>query len=191
MEYDWYNQSWKRMGSKSKREDDQSKLTRDMHNFYHGGGNGFKAYGGNNHGIEDKGRNMEKELGNFLKDLLISLSLNLSLTCYEVSLVELELFLESSLSHVSIIGAFCFISFRDGLFVDVANVSKFLYCYAFLEDSLLHCGSMFDPSCYDFGVMNNASVESIVVGFGLDGALFDILHVRKVCSECWLCVLFP
>ncbi|KAI5659254.1 hypothetical protein M9H77_28047 [Catharanthus roseus] len=54
---------------------------------------------------------MEKELGNFLK--------------------------VSYLSHVSILEAFCVIS---------------------------------------FGVMNNASIESVVVGFGLDGALFDILH---------------
>ncbi|KAI5649993.1 hypothetical protein M9H77_35998 [Catharanthus roseus] len=37
------------MGAKSKQEDYQSKLTRDMHIFYHGGGNGFNAYGGNNH----------------------------------------------------------------------------------------------------------------------------------------------
>ncbi|KAI5672792.1 hypothetical protein M9H77_13156 [Catharanthus roseus] len=29
-------------------------------------------------------------------------------------------------------------------------------------------GSMFDPFCHDLGVMNNASIESIVVGFGLD-----------------------
>ncbi|KAI5667011.1 hypothetical protein M9H77_16864 [Catharanthus roseus] len=75
-------------------------------------------------GIEDKGRNMEKELGAILKDLPISLSLYPSLICYEVSLVGLELFLES----------------------------------IFLT------------------IMNNASIESIVVCFGLDGALFDILH---------------
>ncbi|KAI5681295.1 hypothetical protein M9H77_02522 [Catharanthus roseus] len=45
-----------------------------------------------------------------------------------------------------------------------------------LPESLLHSGSMLDLSYYDFGVMNNASIESIVVGFGLDDALFDILH---------------
>ncbi|KAI5675997.1 hypothetical protein M9H77_06947 [Catharanthus roseus] len=50
-------------------------------------------------GIEEKGRNVEKELDNFLKDLPISLSLNPSLICYEVSLVGLEFFLESYLSH--------------------------------------------------------------------------------------------
>ncbi|KAI5672287.1 hypothetical protein M9H77_12651 [Catharanthus roseus] len=42
---------------------------------------------------------MEKELGNFRKDLPISLSLISSLMCYEVSLVGLELFFESYLSH--------------------------------------------------------------------------------------------
>ncbi|KAI5663385.1 hypothetical protein M9H77_22708 [Catharanthus roseus] len=42
--------------------------------------------------------------------------------------------------------------------------------------SLLHSSPMFDPSYYDIGVMNNASIKSVVVGFGLDGALFHILH---------------
>ncbi|KAI5664038.1 hypothetical protein M9H77_23361 [Catharanthus roseus] len=136
-----------------------------MHNFHCGGSNGVSSYGENKHGhgnfiskgYDDYGKFtpkrhngvgnfssyvMEKELGNFLKDLPISLSLNPSIMCYEVSLVELELPLESYLSH----------------------------------DSLLHNGSMFDLSLHDFGVMNNASIESIVVGFGLDAALFYILH---------------
>ncbi|KAI5682102.1 hypothetical protein M9H77_03330 [Catharanthus roseus] len=118
----------------------------------------------------------KKELGNFLKDLPISLSLNPFLMCYVVSLVELELFLDSCLSHVSIIGAFCVIYFCGVLFLVVPYVSKCLSSYAFLEDSLLHSGSMFDPSCYDFRVMDNASIEFIVVDFEVDGALFDILH---------------
>ncbi|KAI5681274.1 hypothetical protein M9H77_02501 [Catharanthus roseus] len=46
MEYCWSNPSWKRIEVKSKQEDYQSKITRDMHNFYHGGGNRFNAYGG-------------------------------------------------------------------------------------------------------------------------------------------------
>ncbi|KAI5683019.1 hypothetical protein M9H77_04247 [Catharanthus roseus] len=50
-------------------------------------------------GVEDNGRNMEKELGNFLEDLPINPSLNPSLMWHEVSFVELELFLESYLSH--------------------------------------------------------------------------------------------
>ncbi|KAI5667460.1 hypothetical protein M9H77_17313 [Catharanthus roseus] len=37
------------MGAKSKQENYQSKLTRDMHNFYHASGYGFNAYGGKNH----------------------------------------------------------------------------------------------------------------------------------------------
>ncbi|KAI5666852.1 hypothetical protein M9H77_16705 [Catharanthus roseus] len=53
MVYNWSNSSWKRIEVKSKQEDYQSKLTRDMHNFYHGFGNGFNAYGGNNHGIRN------------------------------------------------------------------------------------------------------------------------------------------
>ncbi|KAI5668307.1 hypothetical protein M9H77_18160 [Catharanthus roseus] len=85
-------------------------------------------------GIEDKGRNMEKELSNFLKDLPISLSLYPSLTCYEVSLVELELFLESYLSHVSIYGDFCAISFGGGLFLVISYPSTCLSSHVFLED---------------------------------------------------------
>ncbi|KAI5666856.1 hypothetical protein M9H77_16709 [Catharanthus roseus] len=113
MKYNWSSPSWKKIEVKSKQEDYQSKLTRDMHNFYHGCGNGFNAYGGNNHGIrnltsrrhvgvgnfssyancillimimgvmsivlmivvkkiEDKGKDIEKELGANLKELLIS-----------------------------------------------------------------------------------------------------------------------
>ncbi|KAI5664020.1 hypothetical protein M9H77_23343 [Catharanthus roseus] len=58
----------------------------------------------------------------------------------------------------------------------VPYVSKCLSSHAFLEDSLLHNGSMFDLSCYDFRVMDNAFNESMVVGFGLYVALFYILH---------------
>ncbi|KAI5658054.1 hypothetical protein M9H77_26847 [Catharanthus roseus] len=50
-------------------------------------------------GIEDKGRNMEKELGAILEELPISLSLNPSLMCYKVSFMQLKLFLESYLSY--------------------------------------------------------------------------------------------
>ncbi|KAI5664539.1 hypothetical protein M9H77_23862 [Catharanthus roseus] len=99
-----------------------------------------------------------------------------SLMCYEVSLVGLELLLESYLSHVSIYGDLCAIYFGSGLFLVVPYVSKCLSSYAFLEDSLLHSSSMFDPSCYDFRVKNNAFIESIIVGFRFDGALFYILH---------------
>ncbi|KAI5676256.1 hypothetical protein M9H77_07206 [Catharanthus roseus] len=49
--------------------------------------------------IEDKGRSIEKELGATLEGLTISLSLNPSLMCYEVSFEKLKLFLESYLSH--------------------------------------------------------------------------------------------
>ncbi|KAI5664508.1 hypothetical protein M9H77_23831 [Catharanthus roseus] len=115
--------------------------------------------------LEDKGRNMEKELGTILEELLIILSLIPSLMCYEYYL-----------SHASIYGDLCAISFSGGLFLVVSYASTCLSSHAFLEGSLLHSGSMFDPSSHDFKGMNNASNESIVVGFGLDGALFDILH---------------
>ncbi|KAI5676018.1 hypothetical protein M9H77_06968 [Catharanthus roseus] len=90
--------------------------------------------------------------------------------------MKLELFLQSYLSQVSIYGDLCAISFGGGLFLVVPYVSKCLSSHAFLEDSLLHSGSILGLSCHDFGVLNNASIESIVIGFGLDGALFDIQH---------------
>ncbi|KAI5652566.1 hypothetical protein M9H77_29753 [Catharanthus roseus] len=49
MEYTWSNSSWKRKEGMRKQEDYQSKLARNMLNFYHGGDNGVNAYGINNH----------------------------------------------------------------------------------------------------------------------------------------------
>ncbi|KAI5681184.1 hypothetical protein M9H77_02411 [Catharanthus roseus] len=102
---------------------------------------------------------------------------------YEVPLVELEFLLESYLSHVSIYGDLCAISFAGGFFLVVTYASTCLSSHAFLEDSLLHSGSMFHPFGHDFGVMNKATIESIVFGFGLDGTLFDILHVNPLAFE--------
>ncbi|KAI5668326.1 hypothetical protein M9H77_18179 [Catharanthus roseus] len=188
MEFDWSNPSCKRMEAKSKQEDYQSKLAIDMHNFHHGRGNGFNAHGGNGHGngnftpkryngvgIEYNGKIIEKELGAILEELPINLSLQPSLMCYEISLVEIELFSESYFSHVSVYGNLCAISY-GGLFLFVPYASIYLSSHAFIEDSLLHSGSMLDPSYHDFRVLNNSSIESIVVGFELDGALFDILQ---------------
>ncbi|KAI5667855.1 hypothetical protein M9H77_17708 [Catharanthus roseus] len=50
MEYNWSNPSWKMMEAKSKQEDYQSKLARDMYNFHHGSSNGFNGYSGSNNG---------------------------------------------------------------------------------------------------------------------------------------------
>ncbi|KAI5676004.1 hypothetical protein M9H77_06954 [Catharanthus roseus] len=65
MEYNFSNLSWKRMRAKRKQEDYQSKLARDMHNFYHSGGNGFNAYGGNNHGNGNFTSKRHNRVGNF------------------------------------------------------------------------------------------------------------------------------
>ncbi|KAI5667895.1 hypothetical protein M9H77_17748 [Catharanthus roseus] len=94
------------MEAKSKQENYQSKLARDMNNFHHGGGNGVNAYGGNNHGngsFTSKRHNgvdnfsssaksyghillmmiMGKELGNYLEHLPIRPFLNPSLSFHE------------------------------------------------------------------------------------------------------------
>ncbi|KAI5677510.1 hypothetical protein M9H77_08460 [Catharanthus roseus] len=194
MEYNWSNQSCKRIEAKRKQADYQSELARDMHNFNHGGDNGFNAYGENNHGnqnftlgrhfrvgVEDNEKNLEKELGNYLKDLAINLSLSPSLICSEVSLVELELFLESCLFHVSIYGDLCAIYFCDGLFLVVPCVSKCLSSHTSFEESLLNSGAKFDPSCNDFGLLNNASfVDPNIVGFELEYASFDVIQDKSI-----------
>ncbi|KAI5657900.1 hypothetical protein M9H77_26693 [Catharanthus roseus] len=41
------------------------------------------------------------------------------------------------------------------------------------DGKLAYNGSMFDHSCHDFGVMNNVSIESTVVGFGLDAKIIE------------------
>ncbi|KAI5652478.1 hypothetical protein M9H77_29665 [Catharanthus roseus] len=53
------------MEAKSKQEDYQSKLVRNMHNFHHGGDNGFNAYGGNNHRNENFISKRHNGVGNF------------------------------------------------------------------------------------------------------------------------------
>ncbi|KAI5683033.1 hypothetical protein M9H77_04261 [Catharanthus roseus] len=129
-------------------------------------------------GVEDKGRSMGKEFGTILKELAMSLSLIPSLMCYEVSFMQLKFFLESYLSHLSIYGDICTISLGGGFFLVVPYMSKCLSSHTFLEDSVLHNGSMVDPSCHDFKVISNASIEYIVVGFGLDDALLNILRYK-------------
>ncbi|KAI5670711.1 hypothetical protein M9H77_11075 [Catharanthus roseus] len=93
-----------------------------------------------------------------------------------VSLVELELFLECHLFHVSIIGDLFAISFGGDLFLILSYASTCHSSNAFREDPLLHSSSMFDRFSHDFGFMNNTSIKLIVVGFGLVAALFDIQH---------------
>ncbi|KAI5653322.1 hypothetical protein M9H77_30509 [Catharanthus roseus] len=100
--------------------------------------------------IEDKGRNMEKELGAIFKELPINLSLNPSLMCYEVSFVHLKLFLESYLSHVSIIEDTCTISFGVGLFLVGGEPSCF-------GCELVHDDSFFDAKASGFLEFNCAS----------------------------------
>ncbi|KAI5663354.1 hypothetical protein M9H77_22677 [Catharanthus roseus] len=195
------------MGPKSKREDYQSKLSRDMHNFHHDGGNRFNAYGGNKHGngnftprrqvgvgIEDKERNMEKELGTTLEESPISVSLIPSLMCYEVSFVELEFFLESYLSHVSIYEDLYAISFGGDLFLVVPYVSKCLSSLVSLEDPLMRSGVKFDPSCYGFRMLDNASfADPNIVSCELECALFYVLldkSMGKYVKQCYYVLPF-
>ncbi|KAI5669021.1 hypothetical protein M9H77_18874 [Catharanthus roseus] len=57
------------------------------------------------------GRSMEKDLGPILEDLSMTLSLNPSSLCYEVSLEELKSLLDSYNFQVCLVGDMCMISF--------------------------------------------------------------------------------
>ncbi|KAI5654066.1 hypothetical protein M9H77_31253 [Catharanthus roseus] len=99
--------------------------------------------------------------------------------CHEDSLISP--FLNSSfLYHEVIIGDTCSISFGGDLFLVVPNVYKCLSYHASLEDPLLNSGSMLNPPCHDYGLINNASIDSIVISLKLECALLDILHSKCI-----------
>ncbi|KAI5672271.1 hypothetical protein M9H77_12635 [Catharanthus roseus] len=156
------------MEAKSKQEDYQFKLARGIHNFHHGDGNGVNAYGGSNHGHGNFISKRHNGVDNFSS--YVKCNGHTSYDDYG------EVVLKSYLSHVSIYGDLCAISFGVVSFLFSLMLLHACLLLLVLEDSLLYSGSMSDPCCHDFGVMNNTSIESIVVGVGLDGALFDILH---------------
>ncbi|KAI5673135.1 hypothetical protein M9H77_13499 [Catharanthus roseus] len=127
--------------------------------------------------VEDKGRSMEKELGTNLEDLPISPALNSSLMWHEVSFVELELFLESYLSLVSIIGDSCAISFGDGLFLVVPSTSKFVSSYNSLKNKLVINDVSGEPACFDCDLVHDDSFFDATAGGSLE---FDCASFNKL-----------
>ncbi|KAI5652873.1 hypothetical protein M9H77_30060 [Catharanthus roseus] len=107
---------------------------------------------GRNHikNSEDQEEIVEKELFQCHEDSSINPSLNPFLLSHEVSYEELKWFRASYVTHVSIIGDACSISFGGGLFLVVPYVSKYLSSHTSFEESLMHSGVKFDPSCYYF-----------------------------------------
>ncbi|KAI5658117.1 hypothetical protein M9H77_26910 [Catharanthus roseus] len=94
-------------------------------------------------GVED-GRSMGKELGPILEDLSMSLSLNPSSLCYEVSLEELKSLLDSYNFQVILIGYMCIIAFEGNLFllglsITICHSSNFS-----LEDLLMSSSVVLD-----------------------------------------------
>ncbi|KAI5662031.1 hypothetical protein M9H77_21354 [Catharanthus roseus] len=120
---------------------------------------------------------MEKKLETILEDLSISLSLNPCLSFYEVSFVELKSLLVSYTLHVGILGDICVISFDGNVFLLMPCMTIRLSSHTSLEDSLMHSGAKFDPSCCGFGMLDYTSfVDPNTVDFKLNYALFDILN---------------
>ncbi|KAI5658083.1 hypothetical protein M9H77_26876 [Catharanthus roseus] len=122
-------------------------------------------------GIEDDERRMEEELGTILEDLSISPSLNPSLSFYKVSFEEFKSLLVSYTIHVDVLGDICDISLDGNVFLLEPSILRCLSPHVNLEDLLMGSGAKFDPYCYGFRMLDHN-----IVGFGLDCALFDILH---------------
>ncbi|KAI5657124.1 hypothetical protein M9H77_25917 [Catharanthus roseus] len=64
MEYHWSNSLWQRIEAMRKQENYQSKLAKDMYNYYHGL-NEVNAYDGNNHGHGNFNSRGHDSYGNF------------------------------------------------------------------------------------------------------------------------------
>ncbi|KAI5664023.1 hypothetical protein M9H77_23346 [Catharanthus roseus] len=146
-------------------------------------------------GVEDKETSKEEELESILKDLSISLSLNPSLSFHEVSFEELESLLVSYTFHVSIFVDICVISLDENDFPLMPCMTKCLSSHISLKDPLMSSCTKFDPSCYNFGVLDDTSpADPNIVGFELDYAFLNILHDEcfgKVYRGCWLYNSFP
>ncbi|KAI5657878.1 hypothetical protein M9H77_26671 [Catharanthus roseus] len=115
-------------------------------------------------GIEDR-RSMEKEIDPILEDISISLSLNLSSLCYEVSLEELKSLLDSYNFQASLIGDI-FGNLDDTSLVEL-NIVRFVL--GLDRNSLQHCLGNF-PSIVPF----NASISNVAHLF----LLFKGMYLR-------------
>ncbi|KAI5671468.1 hypothetical protein M9H77_11832 [Catharanthus roseus] len=115
--------------------------------------------------VEDR-RNMEKEIGPILEHLSISLSLNPSSLCYEVSLEELISLLDSHTFQISLIG---------DIFLDVDHMLKYSSPCAFLEKQLFVSIARIRPSYHDLELLH-------------DNLLFDrlIANVTTSCASMWI-----
>ncbi|KAI5682516.1 hypothetical protein M9H77_03744 [Catharanthus roseus] len=124
-------------------------------------------------------RSMEKELGSILEDLPISLSLNPSSLCCEVSVEELKSLLDSYNFRVSLIGDMCIITFEQNFFLLVPSITTCVSSHLSLEDPLMSNSVMFEPSCYGISNLDGTSfVELNMLGFALQ---FDRNSLQLVC----------
>ncbi|KAI5681645.1 hypothetical protein M9H77_02873 [Catharanthus roseus] len=195
MKYGWYNLSWKRMEAKSKQEDYQSKLARDMHSFHHGGSNGFNAYGQNNHGNGNFTHNKHVGVGNFsfyaksfehtsyddygdygrfyflnslgtLLEKKYFMEFN-SISCAIPRVDECHFNIANYVSYVLGIEYAYAISFSGGLFLVVPYVSKCLSSHVFLEDSLLQS----DVTLFD--ILHDKCLGKFVENVGYVSSFLD------------------
>ncbi|KAI5681695.1 hypothetical protein M9H77_02923 [Catharanthus roseus] len=133
-------------------------------------------------GVEGR-RGIEKKLGPILEDLSISLSLNPSSLCYEVSLEELKSLLDSYNLQMSLIGDMFIIAFEGNLSLLGLSMTNLLSSHFSLEDPLMSSSTTFDPSCYGFGKLNATSlVELNIIGFALEFGRNSLQHVCTITS---------
>ncbi|KAI5668939.1 hypothetical protein M9H77_18792 [Catharanthus roseus] len=123
---------------------------------------------------------MKKELGHILEDISLSLSLNLSSLCYEVSLEELKSLLDSHNFKVRLTGDMCIIAFEGNLFLLMLSMKNFLSSHLSLEDPYMSSSVMFYPSYCGFGNLDETFlVELNFVGFEFG---FDRNSLQHVCT---------
>ncbi|KAI5682963.1 hypothetical protein M9H77_04191 [Catharanthus roseus] len=123
---------------------------------------------------------MEKELGPILEDSSISISLNPSSLCYEVSIEELISLLDSYNFKLSLIGDMCIISFEGNIFLLVLSMTNWLSSHFSLEDLLMSSGVVLDLSCHSFGNLDDTSLVALnIVGFVFE---FDRKSLQHVCT---------
>ncbi|KAI5652269.1 hypothetical protein M9H77_29456 [Catharanthus roseus] len=164
-----------------------SKLARARSNCYKDGGYDRNAYGGSHHRNGHYTNRRQMGICNFSSRAEGFLHIPYE-DCYEnspydvhkgyhVSLEELKSLLVSYTCHVSLFGDMCIIAFDGNLFLLMPSMSKCLSSHVSLENPLTSSSVKFDPLYYGFRMLDDTSfVDSNIIGFELDCALFDFLH---------------
>ncbi|KAI5676313.1 hypothetical protein M9H77_07263 [Catharanthus roseus] len=191
------------MEAKSKQENYQSKIARDMHNFYHGGGNGFNAYGGNNHrnGNFSKRHNGVHYFSYYAKSFEVNTRYDNyehnPYDCYEKDLFkEIKLFslvfMENGYQFYfpnslgNLIQKKQFIEFNSNscaiprVYKCHFNISNYVSYVLGIEDKGRNMEKELGNFLKDLPINNASFVEPNIVCLKLECALIDVLHDKSI-----------